>query len=47
MILYLARRRDQLDGEPDAILRLAARAERKGDPPFSVQDWLADRGVRI
>src|SRR5437660_8721659 len=45
-ILYLARRRDQLGGEPDTILRLAARAEWKGDPPLSVRDWLADRGVR-
>jgi hypothetical protein len=46
-ILYLARRRDELGEEPHKILRLAARAEWKGDPPESVRDWLADRGVDV
>ena len=46
-ILYLARRRDELRAEPSKILRLAARAEWKGDPPEAVRDWLADRGVEI
>jgi hypothetical protein len=46
-ILYLARRRDELHDEPHKILRLAARAEWKGDPPESVRDWLADRGVDL
>jgi hypothetical protein len=46
-ILYLAHRRDELDGDPDRILRLAARAEWKGDPPGPVVDWLADRGVAV
>jgi hypothetical protein len=46
-ILYLARRRDELGDEPHKILRLAARAEWKGDPPESVRDWLADRGVEV
>ncbi len=46
-ILYLARRRDELHDDPSKILRLAARAEWKGDPPQQVVDWLADRGVRI
>jgi hypothetical protein len=46
-ILYLARRRDELDDHPDKILRLAARAEWKGDPPEAVVDWLADRGVEV
>src|SRR5437588_8071026 len=46
-ILYLARRRDELEDEPDRILRLAARAEWKGDPPELVRDWLADRGVEV
>jgi hypothetical protein len=45
VILYLARRRDELHDEPSKILRLAARAEWKGDLPQSVRDWLADRGV--
>jgi hypothetical protein len=44
-ILYLARRRDELDAEPDTILRLAARAEWKGDPPQAVLDWLSENGV--
>ena len=33
--------------EPHKILRLAARAEWKGDPPDLVRDWLADRGVEV
>src|SRR3954469_14755422 len=45
VILYLAHRRDEFDDEPDDILRLAARAEWRGDPPEAVRDWLADRGV--
>ena len=46
-ILYLAHRRDELQDDPENILRLATRAEWKGDPPESVRDWLADRGVEV
>ncbi len=46
-ILYLAHRRDEVHAEPGKILRLAARAEWKGDPPERVEDWLAGRGVQI
>jgi len=46
-ILYLAHRRDELGDEPHKVLRMAARAEWKGDPPESVRDWLADRGVEV
>ena len=46
-ILYLARRRDELHANPRRILRLAARAEWKGDPPEPVVDWLADRDVTV
>lgn len=46
-ILYLARRRDELHDAPEKILRLAARAEWKGDLPEAVRDWLADRGVDV
>jgi hypothetical protein len=46
-ILYLARRRDELDDDPEKILRLAARAEWRGDPPETVSEWLAERGVEI
>ena len=47
VILYLAHRRDELGDDPDDILRLAARAEYKGDPPGWITDWLADRGVAV
>jgi hypothetical protein len=46
-ILYLARRRDELHADPRRILRLAARAEWKGDPPEQVVEWLADRGIEV
>jgi hypothetical protein len=46
-ILYLAHRRDELHDKPRKILRLAARAEWKGDPPQRVVDWLADRDVEV
>ena len=46
-ILYLARRHDELRADPRKVLRLAARAEWKGDPPEAVVDWLAQRGVEI
>jgi hypothetical protein len=47
VILYLAHRRDEIDDDPEDILRLAARAEWQGNPPEAVVDWLADRGVRV
>jgi hypothetical protein len=47
VILYLAHRRDEVDDEPDKVLRLAARSEFKGDPPEFIVDWLADRGVTL
>jgi hypothetical protein len=43
---YLAYRRDELDDDPDDILRLAARAEFGRHIPQYVTDWLAARGVR-
>ncbi len=47
IMLYLAYRRDEFRDDPDKILRMAARAEWKGDPPEYVVEWLADRGVEI
>ena len=47
VILYLAFRRDEMDDDPEHIMRLAARAEWKGDPPGAVVEWLADRGVTV
>ncbi len=47
VVLYLAHRRDEVSDDDGDLLSLAARAEFKGNPPQSVQDWLADRGVRV
>ncbi len=47
VVLYLAHRRDEMTDDDGDILSLAARSEFKGNPPQSVQDWLADRGVRV
>jgi hypothetical protein len=47
VILYLAYRRDEVNDDPEHVLRLAARAEWRGEPPQAVRDWLADRGVRL
>jgi hypothetical protein len=47
VIVYLAYRRDELDDDPDHVLRLAARAEWRGDPPEAVRDWLAGRGISV
>jgi hypothetical protein len=47
LILYLAHRRDELEDDPDTILRLAARAEWKGQPPSPVLNWLDERGVTV
>jgi hypothetical protein len=47
MVLYLAHRRDEVDADPDHILRLSARAEWDGDPPAHVREWLAEREISI
>jgi hypothetical protein len=46
-VIYLTYRRDELDDDPDDILRLAARAEWKGDPPDAVSEWLEARGIEV
>lgn len=43
---YLAFRRDEVEEEPEELLRLAARAEFEGTPPPAVAGWLAEQGVR-
>ena len=45
--LYLAHRRDEMHADREHVLRLAARAEWKDDPPDAVADWLAERGVEV
>jgi hypothetical protein len=47
VVLYLAHRRDEAGSDAADVLRLAARAEYRGDPPEAVRDWLADRGVSV
>jgi hypothetical protein len=46
-ILYLAHKRDELEDDPDHVLRQVARAEWQGQPPMAVQNWLEERGVTV
>jgi hypothetical protein len=46
IVLYLAHRRDEVSDDDADILSLAVRSEFEGNPPQSVLDWLAERGVR-
>jgi hypothetical protein len=43
--LYLAHRLDEVDDDPDEILRLAARSEFDGHPPEPIRDWLERNGI--
>src|SRR5215218_11063671 len=43
--VYLAHRRDQMDEEPEHVLRMAARAEFDGKPPANVANWLDEIGI--
>jgi hypothetical protein len=43
--VYLAHRRDEVDDDPEDILRLAVRAEFDGQPPANVANWLDEAGV--
>lgn len=45
MTTYLSFRRDELNADPDELIRLAVRAEWEGDPPSVVVSWLAERGL--
>src|SRR5947208_8534979 len=40
---YLSFRRDQLDVQPEDLLRRAAEAEFEGSPPPEVAGWLSER----
>ncbi len=44
---YLTYRRDEVDGDPVALLELAARAEFDGHPPEVVREYLADVGIDV
>jgi hypothetical protein len=43
--VYLAHRRDEVEEDPQDILRMAARAEYDGHPPAGVANWLQEAGV--
>ena len=43
--LYLAHRLDEVEDDPDEILRLSARSEFDGKPPQPVEDWLESQGI--
>ena len=43
--VYLAHRRDELEEDPDHVLRMAARAEFDGRPPAHVANWLESAGI--
>jgi hypothetical protein len=45
--VYLAHRRDELEEEPDHVLRMAARAEYDGHPPAPVAAWLQSAGIDL
>ena len=45
--LYLAHRLDEVEDDPDEILRLAARSEFDGEPPEPVEEWLARNGIDL
>ena len=45
VVLYLAEKggRPDYDRNPDELIRLAVRAQWRGDPPDYVADWLGER----
>jgi hypothetical protein len=44
---YLSYRRDELNADPEELIRLAARAEWEGKPPAAVTQWLAESGIEL
>jgi hypothetical protein len=47
LVLYLGHRLDEVEDDPEDLLRLAARAEFDGNPPEPVVAWLKERGVEL
>jgi hypothetical protein len=45
VVTYLTYRRDEVERDPQDILRLTARAEFEGNPPPVVANWLDENGV--
>ena len=46
LTVYLSFRRDELDADPEELIRLAVRAEFNGEPPQAVTDWLDERNLQ-
>jgi|SRR5215217_1472491 hypothetical protein len=46
LVLYLAHRLDELEDDPDELLKLAARSEFDGRPPEPVEAWLEANGIQ-
>jgi hypothetical protein len=44
---YLSYRRDEIDADPEELIKLATRAEWHRDPPAVVSDWLAEHGISL
>jgi hypothetical protein len=47
LVLYLAHRLDELEDDPDELLRLAARSEFDSRPPESLSAWLEYNGIEL
>ena len=47
LTVYLSFRRDELEADPEHLIRLAVRAEWEGKPPEPVTGWLAARGLHV
>src|SRR3954447_9548529 len=45
VVLYLAHRLDEVEDDPERILRLASRSEFDGHPPDQVERWLEEMGA--
>ena len=45
VVTYLTFRRDEIDEDPQDVLRLTARAEFDGNPPPVVANWFEENGV--
>ena len=43
--VYLAHRRDQIDEDPEHVLRMTARAEFDGKPPANIANWFDEIGI--
>jgi hypothetical protein len=45
VVVYLTHRRDEVDDDPESILRMTARAEFDGKPPAVVANWFDENGI--